>query len=443
MKVLIVGSGKSGKSIKKLLKYQGYYTIFATEKEINCSKLNKKQKDRLFLNLSFIVTSPGVPLEKELFVEAKKRKIKVYGELDYASKFLKGQIIAVTGTNGKTTTVSLINHLLSFYSDNVFLGGNIGVPVSEFVNKSNENSLSVLEVSSFQLETSKTFHPKISVILNISEDHLNRHKTMTNYIKCKYKITKNQTEKDILILNADDEFLLKNPPKTKAKVYYFSTKKEVNGCYVKRNCIYFKDNQIKEKLISLSGFKLVGNHNVSNLLASILSVYLLTSNKELLKNYKSFSGVEHRIEFVKNIKGVSFYNDSKATNIDSTLVALKSFNSEINLILGGSDKGYDFDELFKKMPKNIKNIVVFGQTCNKIAFSAKKYNFKNIQICNDLKQSTKLCFGLSKAGDIVLLSPACASFDQFSNFEERGMFFKKIVQEIYYENSTACSNKKT
>lgn len=432
MRVLIVGSGKSGRSAFDYLYKHNYMVEFADERIVNLdeNEFQNIAKDRLFDGLSFIVTSPGVSLNLPFIKEAKKQNIKIVGEFELGAKNIQGDIIAVTGTNGKTTTVSLINFLLKNQERSVFLGGNIGVPVTSFCDETKADDISVLECSSYQLETIKDFHAHIACILNFSVDHLARHKTMKKYIWCKNKIVKNQTEKDYLLLNYDNELLMQNIPKTNAQIYYFSTKTKVVGCYVNRGCIYFNDNKKQEKLLSLKNLKLVGEHNLSNVLASCLAVYLETGRKDILQDVVNFNGVEHRIEYVKTINGISFYNDSKATNIDSTLVATRSFKCKINLILGGSDKGYNFDDLFKNLPKNVENIAIFGETKYKIAFSAKKFGFKNYQICDSMKSSILNLFKISKQKSIVLLSPACASFDYFSNYEERGNIFKKIVREI-------------
>lgn len=430
MKVMILGAGISGRAVFDYFSSKNIDCFFASEKDINAEKFEENYLDKLLQNVTLVIASPGVSPKKELIFQIKKRKIAFLGEFEFATSRLENDIIAVTGTNGKTTTVSLIHYLLKDYYAGAVLGGNIGVAVTSLINKVQPEQIAVLECSSFQLETIKNFKPHIGMILNITKDHLNRHGTMREYIKCKYKITKNQTSGDYLILNADDEILRKNPPKTKAEIYYFSTKRKVVGSYIKNNCIYFNDNDKEIKLANLSGVKLKGEHNLSNILASVLAVYLETQNCDLLKNVDGFLGVPHRIEFVKTIDGVEFYNDSKATNIASTLVALKSFKNPINLILGGSDKGYGFDELFNNLPKNVKNIAVFGQTRSKIAFSAKKHRYKNIYICANLQECVKLLQLKSKRGEVVLLSPACASFDFFRGFEERGNFFKKIVKEI-------------
>lgn len=436
MRVMILGAGISGRAVFDYFSSRNIDCFFASEKDINAEKFEENYLDELLKNVTLIIASPGISPKKELVFQIKKRKVAFFGEFEFATSKLENDIIAVTGTNGKTTTVSLIHYLLKDYYAGAVLGGNVGIAVTSLIDKILSQQIAVLECSSFQLETVKNFKPHIAMILNITKDHLNRHGTMREYIKCKYKITKKQTSEDFLILNADDEILRKNPPKTKAEIYYFSTKRKVVGSYIKNNCIYFNDNDKEIKLANLSRIKLKGEHNLSNILAAVLAVYLETKNLDLVKNIDSFLGVPHRIEFVKTIDGVEFYNDSKATNIASTLVALKSFKNPINLILGGSDKGYGFDELFEKLPKNVKNIAVFGQTRSKIAFFAKKYKYKNIYICANLQDSVKLLFSKSKRGDVILLSPACASFDFFSGFEERGNFFKKIVKGIDEDESS-------
>ena len=445
MKVLVAGGGKSGKAVLTLLKNQGQNAEIVDDEVLNfCPQSQKNINfDRLFSGLSFIVKSPGLSFDLPFFKEAKKRKIKVVGELEYASGFVQGDIIAVTGTNGKTTTVSLMFHILSGLMSNVFLGGNVGVPVSSFASQTQKGDIVILECSSFQLEKIKNFKPHIACILNVTPDHLNRHKTMKNYLDCKWNIAKKLTENDYLIVNADDENLMKNLKNTKAKIFFFSTKKQVVGCYVKRNSIYFNDNFSEVRLLSLSKFKLVGEHNISNLLCACLAIFLQTKSKIILENAYTFLGVEHRIEYVKTIKNIAFYNDSKATNTDSSMVAIKSFKCGINLILGGSDKGCDFDDFFKNLPKNVTNIALFGETKHKIAFFAEKNNFKNYTIFDNLKACVWWCYSKSKPNEIVLLSPACASFDCFKSYEERGSIFKKIVEEIFKNETAESKSSKT
>ena len=432
MKALIVGFGISGNAAKLFLENRNVECVFAKDIDVNGDKNLKDQKylDRLFDGLSFIVKSPGVPQDALILKLARKRKIKIIGEFELGAINLKGDIIAITGTNGKTTTVSIIKHLLQSQNKKVFLAGNIGTAVCSICEKTDAETINILECSSFQLEKISKFHAHIAGILNFSPDHLNRHKTMKAYIKAKQNITKNQTKEDFLLINADDEMLMKNIPNTKAKIFYFSTKKKVFGCYVKNSCIYFNDGKYIKKLVSLKNVKLVGEHNISNILCAVLAVYLQTGKLLLLANISNFYGVSHRIEYVKTIQGVAYFNDSKATNIDSVLVAVKSFSNNINLILGGSDKGYDFDKLFKLLPKNVTYIVAFGETSSKIEESAFKFRFKNFIKTKTLKEAMIISKNNAKQGEIVLLSPACASFDQFKNYEERGNIFKKIVEEF-------------
>lgn len=445
MKVLIVGSGISGRSASEYLEKLGIETEFAGEEDLSDkTNFRSKQKDRLFNGLSFIVTSPGISPDIPLLKEARKHKIKIVGEFELGASKLDGDIIAVTGTNGKTTTVSLIHYLLKDADARIFLGGNIGIPVTRFAGMTKDTDITVLECSSFQLESIKYFHPHIAAILNLTPDHLTRHKTMEKYISAKYKITQNQTEDDYLLLNADDEKIMQNLPKTHAKIYYFSTKHKVFGCYLKRGCIYFNDNLSEKKLVSIKGIRLIGEHNLSNILCACLAVWLETKDTKLLKNISSFVGVPHRTEYIKTVNGVSFFNDSKATNISSTLVAVNSFKQNICLILGGSDKGYEFDELFEKLPKNVKLIAVCGATKQKIIEAAKRQGYSNLYVCKGVKEATYLCYQKALKNDIVLLSPACASFDAFSNYEERGAFFKRIVEEISVnENVLGKTEEKT
>lgn len=430
MGVLIIGSGVSGRAIYDYLNKNNIKSFFLDDFGVDINDVNEVRLNKLKKNIEYAVISPGISLKSNIVLWLKKNNIAFLGEFEFGVTKTHNDIIAVTGTNGKTTTVSLIYYLLRKYSAGVLVGGNIGVPVTSLLDNLSDEKLIVLECSSFQLETIKNFRPHIAVVLNITEDHLNRHKTMSEYIRCKYKITKNQTSTDYLILNADDENIRKNPPKTKAQIFYFSTKRKVFGCYLRNKTVYFWNGVTEIRLISLSRLKIKGEHNLSNSLASLLAVFLQTENLDLLKDVLNFEGVEHRIEFVKKIRGVEFYNDSKATNIASVLVACNSFKNNIFLILGGSDKGYEFDELFIRLSKNVKYIAIFGETKHKIAFSAQKFNFKNYCICNTLEEAVNELFNKAVKNDIILLSPACASFDQFSGYEERGNLFKKIVHSL-------------
>lgn len=442
MKALIIGTGISGKSVNRLLKKQGYRTFIFDDRKCNLELV----RDRLFDGLSLVIVSPGVCLENEVVKLAKEKGIEVVGELEYASRFLSCDYIAITGTNGKTTTTSLVYDLFDKVLCQTYKGGNIGIPVSSFALDTEKEDKVVLEVSSFQLETIKTFKPKVACLLNITPDHLNRHKTMQNYIQTKMKIFENQTNEDYAILNFDKKTILKKYfPKIKSQIYYFSTKNVCKGCYSKNGSIYFNDGTESKFIMKTSAVPLAGEHNLANALASLLSAILYgETNFDHLRNMLTkFKGVSHRLEFVKEIGGVSFINDSKATNIDSTIVAMKAMSEPTTLILGGSDKGFDFDELFDNFPKIIKNIIVIGQTQAKIIASATKKGVSNVYEAKSLKDAVFLGYSLSKKGETVLLSPACASYDMFKNFEQRGKVFVKVVRELERVENRKISNKKT
>lgn len=428
MKALIIGNGVSGKAANKLLKKLGYSTYILDD---NKNFKSIKLRDRLISSLSLLVVSPGISLDHELVKEAKKRKIPVIGELELGASYLPCEIVAITGTNGKTTTTSLVGELLNT-NDNVFIGGNIGTAVSSFALNAKCSDRVVLEVSSFQLESTTYFHPHIACLLNITPDHLNRHKTMKNYIDAKLNIFKNQTIKDFAIINLDDPLVSSlNLRKLKAKVFYFSTRKKCKGCYVENNNIYFYDGKVTEFIMPVSELQLKGEHNLSNVLAGLMCGIILNIPRDFLVSViHNFKGVEHRLEYVAEVNGVTYINDSKATNISSTLVAIKAMSEPTTLILGGSDKGYEFDELMLNISPVIKNIIVVGETKSKILAAAERCNVSNVYEANTFKEAVKFAAGLAEKGENVLLSPACASFDMFQNFEQRGKVFKSIVKSL-------------
>lgn len=444
MKVLLIGYQKSGKSACKLLKKLGYRVVVVQDdRNIETSKI-----DRLINNLSFIVVSPGVSLDSPIISCAIKHNIKVISELELGSQFICGKLIAITGTNGKTTTTSLTAHLLS--SENTFIGGNIGIPITSFANKTNDKSITVAEVSSFMLESIDQFKPHIAAFLNLTPDHLNRHKTMQNYLNAKLNIFKNQTQQDYAVLNADD-IVVSKLQITKSKVFYFSTKKRVNGCFASGGNIYFRDttNTISGftkavRIAKTDDLNLIGEHNLSNALCSLVCAILCGADPfTLASRLRTFKPVEHRLQYVTDIDGVSFINDSKATNTSSTVMAINSMQSPTTLILGGSDKGCLFDDLFSMEPNLITNYVLLGETKNKIAETAIKWGKQNVFISDNLSQAVELAYRLSNKGDNVLFSPACASFDMFNNYEERGKCFCGIVRGLKKNENNAKTNKKT
>lgn len=428
-KVLIVGNGISGKAANKLLKKLKYRTFIVEDNDL---AINRIEKLKLLDEVSLVVISPGVSIFSKLVDSAQKKGIEVVGELEFASRYLKGDNIAITGTNGKTTTTSLIGHLLSGGERNVNVGGNIGNALSTVVLSGTMSDITVIEVSSFQLESIKTFKPNIACLLNITPDHLNRHKTMENYINAKLRIFENQSEKDKAIFNLDDSTINSlDLSHVRAEKYYFSTKQCCKGCYFENGKIYFNDGKVDVFIMNSSEIPLRGEHNLSNALAAILCAMLANERPEKIRErMHNFKAVKHRLEYVAEKNGVTFINDSKATNISSSIVAMKAMTEHFTIILGGSDKGYEFDELFNEPMPLLKNIVVFGQTKQKIIAAAARKEVSNVYEAATLKQAVKLAYELSKSNETVLLSPACASFDMFKDYEERGRAFVRVVRGL-------------
>ena len=428
-KALIIGSGKSGKSASKMLKTLGYMTYIADDDQKNLSKLYNR--DRFMKSLSLIVLSPGVPTSHKVVEIAQKYGIDYLCEFELGVSMLNSKCVMITGTNGKTTTTALTGKLLEDGNfKNVYVGGNIGIPVTSFAKETTNDDIVVLEASSFQLESKKRTSAHIAAFLNIAPDHLSRHKTMENYISAKMKIFEGQTKEDFAVINFDDKELVKRTLDLKAKTYYFSTKEEVVGCFIQGDCIYFNNGISKVKIASVYDLKILGEHNLQNALCAILIALLLGEDAgHIQKQLSTFTGVSHRIEFVTDIDNVSFYNDSKSTNTNSAIAAMKAMNTNTTIILGGSDKGIEFDELFLNASPNIKNFICMGETKKKIVAAAQKFDVSNVYEVDTLKEAIDLGFSLSKNGDVVLLSPACASFDMFSNYEERGKVFMKLVRE--------------
>ena len=436
MKISVVGLGKSGIACANLAVKKGY-TVFASDsgnKRTHLQmKLNKKvevefgkHSDKI-LDSDFIIKSPGLPSDLPIFKAAKKKNIKIISELDFALKFIKPKsIIAVTGTNGKTTTTTLIYKIIKKQYPNTVVAGNIGFPITSVTDKVNNNTILVLELSSYQLEDSPTFKPTISVSLNITPDHLKHHKTMRNYINAKNNVFINQSNKNFAIYNGLDKYIKKEIIKTKAQKFVFNGNGN-NSINYDNKTVYIKKNN---KLIKFDiNIKIPGKHNIDNILASVMAAYLSNVKIEnIQKVINSFKGVEHRIEFVKEINGVKYYNDSKGTNVDSTKVALESFDKNIQLILGGQDKGSPYKPIYKLIKEKVKNIFLIGEATPII----KKQLKGSVPIieCETLENAIKKISSTAKKGDIVLFSPACASFDQFKDFEHRGKVFKDLVLKI-------------
>ena len=442
-KVTILGAERSGIGAAKLVKRLGgvpFISDFANEEKLQeqIAILDKEQivfetgghSERVY-DAEFIIISPGVPNSSPVVLELQKRNLPIISELEFASLFCKGTIIAITGTNGKSTTTSLIDHLLKnagFYS---VMAGNIGKAFSDVVLDVPENGFVSLEVSSFQLDHVKFFKPKIAMILNITPDHMNRYEnSMQLYAESKYNIFKNLDASDYLILNRESDWLTRDKINTKADVQYFSlTGTEANGIYLENKTLIASLKNEKVFECPVSALQIPGDHNIANVMASILSVLPFVKDAAMIvQGLESFYGIEHRLELVKEINGVKYINDSKATNVDSVWYALKSFDTPIYLILGGKDKGNDYGQIRELVLNRVKKIYAIGESAEKVF----KYFHNDVKV--EIKHSMDDCvFTASKEArehDIVLLSPACASFDMYNSFEHRGQVFKESVRKL-------------
>ncbi|CEQ18493.1 UDP-N-acetylmuramoyl-L-alanine--D-glutamate ligase [Paraclostridium sordellii] len=445
--VLLVGLAKTGVSTIKKLDKLGAKIIVNDIKSKDQLKDIIKQIENLdsveyilghhledISNIDLTIVSPGVPLDLPFIKKLQSENINIIGEVELAYKLSKNPtFVGITGTNGKTTTTSLVGEIFKKASKDSYIVGNIGNPVIDTVDLTDENSFLITELSSFQLESIEDFKPRVSTIINITEDHLNRHHTMENYINAKANIFKNQDANDFCILNYDDEIVRELGNKTNAKVLYFSQKEKVSqGAYLDdNNNIVIKVNDKEIKLLNKDELSLPGNHNLENCMAAILMSYVLGINLEIIKDtLKTFKSVEHRLEFVTDKDGIMFVNDSKGTNPDSTIKAITSYDKPIVLIAGGKDKQSDFTEMISYATKNVKALVLLGETADKIEQTAKLQGMNNIFRVSDMKEAVKTAYKLAQSGDVVLLSPACASWDMYPNFEARGLDFKENIYNL-------------
>ncbi len=442
-KISIIGAARSGVGAAKLAKKLGavpFVSDSGSEENLKqglevlkSSEIDFEigQHSHRVYECDLMVVSPGVPSDAEVIKIAENRKIKVISELEFASWFCKGIIIGITGTNGKTTTTSLCGYLFNECGAKTYVAGNIGLAFSEIADQVKENEFVSLEISSFQLDLIDKFNPKVAMILNITPDHLNRYdNSVEKYSLSKQKIYTNQSTNDFLILNNDSLLLRKYILEHKSKTFWFSTKEKVkDGCYLDGERIVFSRDDNEEFSCKVNDILIRGEHNIQNAMAVIIAAKIFGFENEKIKNaLRSFKGVEHRLEFVKEIEGIKFINDSKATNIDSVIVALKSFDEPIFLILGGLDKGNDYSTIEDLVIKKVKKIYAIGSSAEKI------FNFFHnkvkTEIRKDLEEVVASALSEARSGDIVLLSPACASFDMFENYEHRGKVFKEIVNKI-------------
>jgi UDP-N-acetylmuramoylalanine--D-glutamate ligase len=395
-------------------------------------------REKTFLEQDLIVPSPGVPADVPLLQAARARGITIWSEVELADRFLKGRLIGITGSNGKTTTTSLIEHILRNAGLSTILAGNIGTPLIARVEETSDNTITVVELSSFQLELIETFRPNISVFLNLTPDHLDRHHTLEAYARAKARIFENQTEADSAVLNADDPATTPQAP-AKPHVYWFSRKQRVaQGAFVRENEIVFRHDGEEEAILSLRDLPLPGAHNVENVLAAVAATRLAGAEPAAIaRGVRSFAGVEHRLEFVAEIAGVRYYNDSKATNVDATLKALDAFPGRILIILGGKDKGSDYTVLQKPLREKAVLALLIGAAAEKI--EKEIAGSLAIERAGTIERAVEIASHAARPGNVVLLAPACASFDQFQNYEHRGRVFKELVHNLERQAASTSS----
>jgi UDP-N-acetylmuramoylalanine--D-glutamate ligase len=444
-RVLVVGLGKSGLSAAMFLRARGArVTVSDTRSAVALAHEIPALLEAgimvesgghgllTFRRQDLIVVSPGVPMDTPEVQQTKSFGMPVIGEVELASRFLQGQIVAITGSNGKTTTTSLVGKIFSDAGLPTLVGGNIGLPVIDLVDKSTPETTCVLEVSSFQLETIEEFHPHIAVVLNITPDHLDRHGSFENYAAAKTRITERQGAEDFLVLNAEDKATQMVAAKTKAQIFWFSGRRPIKqGAFVHDESIVFvaREGAKAEPVMPVGEIHLKGLHNVENVLAAVCAARLAGISAEVIRRaVSSFKAVEHRLELVKSLHGVEFYNDSKATNVDAAMKAVASFGGGIHLILGGKDKDSDYGTMSELLKERVKAVYTIGTAAEKI--ERQLHGVVKMVQAGTMQMAVQQAAKAAVAGDVVLLSPACSSFDQFENYEHRGRVFREIVNEL-------------
>jgi UDP-N-acetylmuramoylalanine--D-glutamate ligase len=414
--------------------------IVAKLKEAGVTLELGSHREKTFLEQDLIVPSPGVPADEARLQAAGVKGITIWSEIELAYRFMRGRLIGITGSNGKTTTTSLAEHILKTAGIETILAGNIGTPLIACVDKMKDDTSTVAELSSFQLELIDTFRPNIGVFLNLTPDHLDRHHTMEAYGAAKARLFENQTGEDAAVLNADDRATTRYAPSL-PRVYWFSRKQRVaEGAYVRGEEIVFRQDGREETLLNLRDIPLAGAHNVENVLAAAAVARLAGATAAAIaKGVRSFAGVEHRLEFVAEIGGVRYYNDSKATNVDATLKALDAFAGRILIILGGKDKGSDYTVLQKPLREKAILALLIGAAAEKIENQIS--GSVALERAETLERAVETASHAAQRGDVVLLAPACASFDQFQNYEHRGRFFKDLVSQLEKQSAGAARGK--
>ncbi len=448
-RVLVIGSGLSGVGSVSLLNKVGAKPVMleentkVTEEDIK-GKLHENDRDNTEIIIGTIsdealdaieltVPSPAVPLDSPTALRIKERNIPIWSEIELAYNFSKGTMVAITGTNGKTTTTTLVGEIMKAHYDSVYVVGNIGVSFAKSALEMRDDTVIVGEISSFQLEAVDNFHAKVSAILNITPDHLNRHHTMECYASMKENVTNRETKDDTCVLNYDNEYTRDfGENRCPARDVFFSTKEKLaDGFYLDGEQIIMSNNSVATSIMNIHDMNLVGLCNVENVMAAIaMSLAMGVPLSTILKVIRDFKAVEHRIEFVATKRGVDYYNDSKGTNPDAAIQGIKAMSKPTILIGGGYDKGSEYDEWIECFGDTVKLLVLIGQTREKIAECAEKHGFKNYVFKDTYEEALEFCTESAEAGDAVLLSPACASWDMFPNYETRGRKFKEYVNKI-------------
>ncbi len=442
-RVLVVGLGKSGVASALFLQQQGARVTVSDSKQQDqlrneipvlldrgITVESGGHGDRTFRQQDLIVISPGVPVNAPVLEPARQLGIPIIGEVELATRYLKGQLVAITGSNGKTTTTALAGEVVNAGGFPTLIGGNIGTPAISLVPESTDQTYTVLEISSFQLETVEHFHAKVAVVLNVTPDHLDRHGTFQAYWEAKRRIFDNQTVSDFAVLNADDPEASRMADGLKAQIRWFSRKKEVEqGAFVRGEQILFRDKKGEREIMSLHDMQLKGAHNVENVLAAVaIGCILGIAPAKIRESVRNFKAVEHRLEFVATVNGVDYYNDSKATNVDASIKALESFPRNIHIILGGKDKGSDYTVLKPLLAERAKRVYTIGAAAEKI--ESHLGDVVPLTRAVTLDVAVRKAAEAATAGDVVVLAPACASFDQFTSYEHRGKMFKDLVHQL-------------
>ncbi len=444
--VLVVGTGISGIGAAQLLHQAAAHVIlFDSNEKLTAEEVKGRLPEGVAAEIyigalpaeaaartQLVIVSPGVPTDTEFIQSFKRGGAEIWSEIELAFSQAKGRLIAITGTNGKTTTTALTGQIMKDYTDSVFIVGNIGAPYTEAAGKTTEQSVTVAEVSSFQLETIHTFKPDVSAILNITPDHLNRHHTMENYVAVKESIAVNQGKDSRCVLNYEDAYTRSFGERTGAEPFYFSSARKLEqGIYLDGDDIYLADGGKTIRVLNIHEMKLLGTHNVENVMAAIALTYSIgVPLEQIAATVREFQAVEHRIEYVATKKGVDYYNDSKGTNPDAAIRGIRAMNRPTILIGGGYDKESTYDEWIEAFDGKVKWLILMGQTREKIAECARAHGFTNIILTDSLEETVAVCAEKAESGDAVLLSPACASWGMFPNYEVRGRMFKELVHNL-------------